>query len=162
MTRRGFPPALSLSFAVLLIIVSSLTLIAPAASAQQSGTAQSLANPSKVDLVHGTAAPSQPWQQVGAPETPLSEIPLHGSKKDRGARAEDSSLSFESPVTYGSGGSIGQGVVIADVNDDGKPDIVVSSWYGSDSNAGVVGVLIGNGDGTFQPVVTYATAGVGA
>jgi hypothetical protein len=72
----------------------------------------------------------------------------------------ETSVSFLSPVTYGAGGSIAQGVVIADVNGDGKPDIVVSSWDQSNGEApGVVGVLLGNGDGTFKPVVTYETGG---
>ena len=68
--------------------------------------------------------------------------------------------SFASAVTYGSGGYIAQGVVIADLNRDGKADIVVSNWWNpNDQNQGLVGVLLGNGDGTFQPVVTYATGG---
>ncbi len=69
--------------------------------------------------------------------------------------------SFQSAVTYQSGGYIAQSVAIADLNDDGKPDIVVSNWWvpGQTPGAGVVGVLLGNGDGTFQPVVTYQTGG---
>jgi len=39
---------------------------------------------------------------------------------------------------------------VADVNKDGKPDVIVTNW---DSG---VGVLLGNGDGTFQPAVIYA------
>ena len=74
--------------------------------------------------------------------------------------ATSTSVSFLPPVTYGAGGSIAQGVVIADVSGDGKPDIVVSSWDQSNSEApGVVGVLLGNGDGTFKSVVTYETGG---
>ena len=74
--------------------------------------------------------------------------------------AAETSLSFLPPVTYGSGGSIPQGIVIADVNGDGKPDLIVGNYYQSDGHApGVVGVLLGNGDGTFRPVVTYKTGG---
>src|SRR5271154_767890 len=59
--------------------------------------------------------------------------------------APGTSVSFLPAVTYGSGGYIPQSVVIADVNGDGKPDIVVGNYYQSDDDApGVVGVLLGN------------------
>jgi hypothetical protein len=41
-------------------------------------------------------------------------------------------------------------VVVADVNDDGKPDIVLAN-----RDSDTVGVLLGNGDGTFQPQQTF-------
>ena len=49
---------------------------------------------------------------------------------------------------------------VADVNGDGKRDLVVSSC-GSEFDCfgtGLVGILLGNGDGTFQPVTTYSTS----
>src|SRR5208282_5514216 len=58
-------------------------------------------------------------------------------------------------VTYGSGGSSDDwrgGVAVADVNRDGKPDLVVVA-----SGSGDVGVLLGNGDGTFQTAQTYGS-----
>ena len=48
-------------------------------------------------------------------------------------------------------GSEPQGVAVADLNGDGKLDAVIC--YSGDS---VVAVLLGNGDGTFQPQVEYA------
>lgn len=63
---------------------------------------------------------------------------------------------FQPATTYDSGGSDASSAAVADVNGDGKPDLVVTNFY-SDT----VGVLLGNGDGTFQPVVTYGTAGSG-
>lgn len=57
-------------------------------------------------------------------------------------------------VTYGSGGVLPHSVAIADVNGDGKPDLVVAN---ESSNS--VGVLLGNGDGTFQSPVAYAVNG---
>ncbi len=66
---------------------------------------------------------------------------------------------FQTVVTYGSGGygnyGSGQLVAVADVNGDGKPDIVVAN------NSGTVGVLLGNGDGTFQTAVAFGSGGGG-
>lgn len=45
-------------------------------------------------------------------------------------------------------------VVIADVNGDGKPDLVFA-----DLNFSGAGVMLGNGDGTFQPEVRFASGG---
>jgi Bacterial Ig-like domain (group 3)/FG-GAP-like repeat/FG-GAP repeat len=56
---------------------------------------------------------------------------------------------FQSAVTYGAGALEAESIVVADVNGDGKPDVLVG-------NSESLGVLLGNGDGTFQPVVTYS------
>jgi hypothetical protein len=70
---------------------------------------------------------------------------------------------FQAAVTYDSGGSYASSVAVADVNGDGKPDLLVAHWgnvgNGSFPN-GTVGVLLGNGDGTFQAAVTYDSGGV--
>ncbi len=42
-------------------------------------------------------------------------------------------------------------VAIGDVNGDGKPDLVVAN-----SGSNTVSVLLGNGNGTFQPQQTFA------
>jgi hypothetical protein len=67
---------------------------------------------------------------------------------------------FRPVVTYDSGAAFADFVVIADVNADGKPDIVVANT-GTSNGDGSVGVLLGNGDGTFRPAVTYDSGGQG-
>jgi hypothetical protein len=73
---------------------------------------------------------------------------------------------FLPAVTYGAGGTFAESVAVADVNGDGKPDLVVAncvpSGFSTCAGKGVVGVLLGNGDGTFQPVVTHDSGGFGA
>jgi len=72
---------------------------------------------------------------------------------------------FQSPVTYSSGGYIGSAVAIADLKGDGKLDLVVTNRCQSDcsgSGPGGVSVLLGNGDGTFQPAVSYSSGGYNA
>jgi len=52
---------------------------------------------------------------------------------------------------------------VADFNGDGNPDLVLDLPCGTDSSCvsnGGVGVLLGNGDGTFQNVVSYAASGM--
>jgi len=68
---------------------------------------------------------------------------------------------FQTVQAYSAGGPAVSSVVIADVNGDKVPDIVVST-YGfapGDGETGGVGVLIGNGDGSFQPAKNYRSAG---
>src|SRR5690348_10608836 len=45
-----------------------------------------------------------------------------------------------------------RGVALGDLNGDGKLDLVVASYQSNQT----VSVLLGNGDGTFQPQVRYS------
>jgi hypothetical protein len=60
---------------------------------------------------------------------------------------------FLPAVLYDSGGGA-VSVAVADVNGDGKPDLLVANY-----NSGTVGVLLGNGDGTFQSATTFDAGG---
>jgi hypothetical protein len=77
--------------------------------------------------------------------------------------SQASGLNFAPVVVYDSGGSPYSSVV-ADVNGDGKLDLIVANYY-SESQCGPngsVGVLLGNGDGTFQAAVCYSSGGIEA
>ncbi|HZW78868.1 MAG TPA: FG-GAP-like repeat-containing protein, partial [Candidatus Deferrimicrobiaceae bacterium] len=67
---------------------------------------------------------------------------------------------FQSAVSYNTGGYYSRSVTVADLNGDGKPDLIVTSQCNnSNCNLGSVGVLLGNGDGTFQAASSYSTGG---
>ena len=63
---------------------------------------------------------------------------------------------FQSQVTYETGQNP-QAIAIADINGDGKPDLIVgntgSSYYPGDT----ISILLGNGNGTFQTQQALAT-----
>ncbi len=68
--------------------------------------------------------------------------------------------SFQSGVNY-TIGYTSASVAIGDINGDGKPDIVAADSGGGGTyppQPGGLAVLLGNGDGTFQNAVRYASA----
>jgi hypothetical protein len=75
---------------------------------------------------------------------------------------------FRSATTYASGGYSPLSIAVGDLNGDGRPDVVVPNTCGSNGDVincpttGVAGVLLGNGDGTFQSAVLYDTGGMDA
>ena len=70
---------------------------------------------------------------------------------------------FQSAVSYGSGGQDATSVAIADVNGDAKLDVVVTNNCTTNNcTNGTVSVFLGNGDGTFQTAVVYNSGGQNA
>jgi hypothetical protein len=74
-------------------------------------------------------------------------------------------VSFAPSVLYDSGGADVQKVVVADMNKDGIPDLVVLNRCqhggpsGGQCSQGEVAVLLGVGDGTFKAPVSYLSGG---
>ncbi len=65
--------------------------------------------------------------------------------------------SFASPISYATGGTSELNMVEADFNGDGRADLAISNECGVDCTfGGNIGVLFGNGDGTFAPAVLYS------
>jgi Bacterial Ig-like domain (group 3)/FG-GAP-like repeat len=71
---------------------------------------------------------------------------------------------LQAQVKYTTGGANPLWIAIADLNGDNIPDLAVVNecsavTKGVCSNAGTVGVLAGNGDGTFKAAVAFSTGG---
>ncbi|MGA7557889.1 MAG: FG-GAP-like repeat-containing protein [Terriglobales bacterium] len=104
----------------------------------------------------GRTARAQTYKQSTALTDPHSElgVPAVSEQAPR--------VRFKKAVSYDSGGSYANWVVVGDLNGDGHPDLVVANLVGSGCNYdcdGSLGVLLGNGDGTFQSAVAYDSGG---
>lgn len=88
---------------------------------------------------------------------------LHSAAEKQFTDASDSqTVSFLPAVTYvtGAENTTAGSLVVADVNGDGKPDLVVANVSTSCcGNPGSIGILLGNGDGTFETPILITTVG---
>jgi len=147
------------------LFVGVLTvLIAVAVLAQVTGAGRPTGQPSSVSAQLYTSAPTQAERPSvaridGAVHFPVS--PLRTRRRAPVPMDSNTPL-FLPAVPYNPGGEDPLAVAVADVNGDGKPDLLVVNCdpiggdnCGNDIRRGLMGVLLGNGDGTFQPVVTY-------
>jgi hypothetical protein len=159
MARRVSSSVCTLRFAAVPNILVFFILLALVVPAHQLGAGQASTGPARVQGVYGTSATSQAWQRAETPGTLPPKIPLQGLGNRRTASREASppGVNFQPAATYSSGGYQPAFVAIADVNGDGIPDLLVANSYSSDT----IGVLLGNGDGTFKPVVVYSSGGGG-
>ena len=67
-------------------------------------------------------------------------------------------VKFGAPTIYETGANDVVSIAVADLNGDGNLDIVVANECNNNfCENGTVSVLLGNGDGTFQPAATYST-----
>jgi len=102
------------------------------------------------------ALPSVSQTQVKAADRPAAGNQARPEKLK--ARPQDGQYPlFLNSYAY-SGPSPSEAVVIADVNGDGKPDLIVANAGCVTTCDGTVGVLLGNGDGTYQSPVQWQSA----
>jgi hypothetical protein len=77
-----------------------------------------------------------------------------------GVLINDGTGNFSNIANYSMGGTGTASAAVADLNGDGKNDILLASGqYGSD---GVLNLLLGNGDGTFRSAHYVSLVGIGA
>ena len=152
--RRNYSLSVVVPFiAILILLIAAAVLAQTSGAGQTSGKANAGLDPTGTSVSAQAERPLTPSAD-GAARSPVGR----SRTKRHGARPMDGNPLFLPAVGYDSGGNDNydapRAAAVADVNGDGKPDIVVANY-----NSGTVSVLLGNGDGTFQPTVVYNLGG---
>jgi len=134
---RNFSLGVLYSFLAILILAMAASIVA-----QEAGVGQSPKKPQRASLADA-------FENSGR----VSPPPFHTSPR-AGLAPDQQAPLFLPGVIYNTGGPNPNAAVIADVNGDGLPDLIVANQP-HESMSGTVGVLLANGDGTFHSPVTY-------
>ncbi len=147
LNRNYFLSVVVPSIAILTLMIAAAVLAQTSGAGQSAGKANAVLAPAGASTSAQGESSLTPWTGNGSSPVGRSHTKRHG------ARPMDSvPPSFLPPVAYDSGGWFASSAAVADLNGDGKPDIVVTNWYNSN-----LAVLLGNGDGTFQTAVIYGS-----
>ncbi len=162
MTRQT--PVRILTLVVLVVII----LLAPSAAAQSPAQHSISVRPStsSINPVFLPVVTYAAGNGVFGASSAIRVADVNGDGKPDVVIADASTVSvllgngdgtFQPVLIYSAGGSYCTSITVADFNGDGKPDLAISCGYGGTNNSTSVGVLLNNGDGTFQTAVVYAT-----
>ena len=150
MARKSFAHVCNLN--AVFLFVAAFTLVgAFAASAQETGSAPDY---------------NRPWQHFARPAT----VEAQGSAVTGPESDEIFSqprvlgpVNFRKAVPYITSGYNPYSVAIADVNGDGKPDLIIANEQQSKTDpAGSISVMLGKGNGMFHAAVNYSSGGESA
>src|SRR5450631_664247 len=181
MPRHGLPFRLSsllvaifrrllllvLASAIVLVFVSAL-LSSPSNQLEQQQSQTQVAAPRGVPFPAGLGKPRPARPGLGVDQREQARRARRSRSRRFASRATaamgagslDASSIFMEAASYNSGGKTSFSIAVVDVNGDGHPDLLVANeCVDSNCTSGGVGVLLGNGDGTFQTAASYKSGG---
>jgi len=157
MTRHFTRRFQTLCIVAVLTILATLTSLAQVSQpSRPSEESSAVAAPTAISSAQAPQHPSL----VGATNAYSVSSATGKKKKSRAAPQDGGNPLFLPAVPFNANGGGTESVTIADVNGDGKPDLIVANQGCVSCGDGSVSVLLGNGDGTFQPGVAYDSGGI--